>query len=259
MPGAGNLESVACATASQCYAVGLGPLNSDEAVLVSLTDGYPAVTTPLPAFIGLYGIACPTAATCYAMGYDNANDADSVTTIVNGQAAPPAEVPDSVEWLNAISCPTTTQCYAAGLVAYNPSIVPISAGIPGSPVTVPDAWYLNGIDCPSVGNCVVVGENSDEQGIVSTLVDGQAGTTQVVTGTWYLYGVGCDAEACLLAGAGTPGPDGYNAGAVSTYADGSAATPARLPGANGFGQVLCAGAALSCVSVGAMYQPFLRP
>ena len=255
VPGTSNLESVACATASLCYAVGLGPLNADEAVLVLLQDGYPASTTPLPAFIGLYGVACPTPSTCYAVGYDNADDADSVTTITDGVAGPPVEVPDSVEWLNAISCPTATQCYAAGLVAYNPSIVPIVAGVPGAPVTVPNAWYLNGIDCTAVGNCVAVGENSEEQGIVGTLLDGQPGTTQVVAGTEYLYGVGCAADGtCLLTGAGTPGPDGYSGGVVSTYSNGAATTAQSVPGTNGFGQVLCEAPAGDCLSVGAAYQ-----
>ena len=81
------------------------------------------------------------------------------------------------EWLNSISCPTATDCYAAGLVNYNPSIVPITSGIPGTAVTIPDAWYVNGIDCTSAGNCVAVGENSDEQGILGDLVNGKVAPT----------------------------------------------------------------------------------
>jgi hypothetical protein len=155
VPGTSNLESVSCTSAEQCYAVGLATSDLDEGVLVSITRGRPRSVTPLPAFIGLYGIACPAADTCYAVGYDNADDAGSVTTITNGQASAPAEVPDGgyTPWLNAISCPTPTQCYAAGLVNYLPSIVPVTAGTPQAAVTVPDAWYLSGIDCPAAGSC----------------------------------------------------------------------------------------------------------
>jgi hypothetical protein len=237
--GTADLESVSCATATQCYAVGLGALNSDEAVLVSIKDGHAVKVTDLPAFIGLYGVACPGATTCYAVGYDNADDADAVTTITNGTASAPVEVAGGGEWLNAISCPTTTDCYAVGLVNYNPSIVPVTSGEPGTPVTIPGAWYVNGIDCSSVGNCTAVGENSTEQGIVGTLVNGKIGATTVVKGTEYLYGVACaSGSSCVVAGAGTPAADGSASGVVAAFTGGKAGSVSTVRDANGFGQVL---------------------
>ena len=237
--GTSNLQSVSCTTGKQCYAVGLGALNSDEAVLVSIVNGKAAKVTGLPAFIGLYGISCPTASTCYAVGYDNANDADAVTTIASGKAGAPVEVTGGGEWLNSISCASHTECYAAGLVNYNPSIVPIASGQPGAAVTIPDAWYVNGIDCTSVGNCMAVGENSTEQGIVGTLVNGAAGTTTVVKGTEYLYGVGCaSAASCVVTGAGTPGRHGYSSGVVAPVTSGVPGKVKAVANANGFGQVV---------------------
>ena len=124
--GTGNLESVSCTASQQCYAVGLGALNSDKAVLVSIVGGKAVKVTDLPVFIGLYGIACPTTSKCYAVGYDNADDADAVTTITSGKAGAPVEVQGNPgEWLNAISCPSSTECYAVGLENYNPSFIPI--------------------------------------------------------------------------------------------------------------------------------------
>jgi hypothetical protein len=257
VPGTSDLESVSCTTATQCYAVGLGPSNDDEGVLVSIANGEPTATTPLPAFIGLYGISCPTATTCYAVGYDNASDADAVTTITNGQASSPVDVSGGGEWLNAISCPSATQCYAAGLVNYNPSIVPVTSGTPGAAVTIgnfSDSWYVSGLDCTSVGDCVAVGENASEQGIVSTFVNGAAGTTTVVPGTEYLYGVGCATNGdCVLAGTSSPGANGYNTGAVSYLPAGGTPSPAiALPRTNGFGQLACGTTTDACVSVGAV-------
>ena len=207
VPNTSALESVSCTSSTQCYAVGLAPSNDDEGVLVSIRNGQPTLETPEPAFIGLYGIDCTTTSTCYAVGYDNDDDADAVTTITNGMAGALNEVEPGQgvgEWLNAISCPTTTQCFAVGFVNYYPSIVPITSGVPGTPVTISDggnAWYVNGIDCSSANYCVAVGENDVEQGIVSTFVNGAVGTTQVVPNTENLYGAGCDSEGdCLLDG-----------------------------------------------------------
>lgn len=261
VPNTSTLESVSCTTSTQCYAVGLAPSNDDEGVLVSIRDGQVNDVTPEPAFIGLYGIDCTTSSTCYAVGYDNDNDADAVTTIVNGQAGPLNEVEPGQgvgEWLNAISCPTTTECYAVGFVNYYPSIVPISKGVPGTPVTISDnenAWYVNGIDCTSVNYCVAVGENDTEQGIVSTFVDGAVGTTQVVPGTVNLYGVGCDTEGdCLLTGSSVPASNGYSVGTVTGLVNGTLQSTREVADTNGFGQTICGQALDSCLSVGAAYR-----
>lgn len=251
VPDTTNLQSVACETSSRCFAVGIGPVDKDDAVLVAIVNGQATEVTQLRTFNGLYGIACPTASTCYAVGYDSNNDADAVTTIASGRASAPAEVPGGGEWLNAISCPSATQCYAAGLVNYSPSIDPIVSGIPQAALTVPDAWYLNGIDCPSVGSCVAVGENATQQGIVATLSGGAIGSPIVVSGTEYLYGVGCAVDgSCLLAGASTPGL-GYSTGVLVRDNGHLVSGASVIPGSNGLGQTLCGTDLSDCTSVGA--------
>jgi hypothetical protein len=246
-----NLQSVSCESASRCFAVGIGPVERDDAVLVAIVNGQPTKVTQLRTFNGLYGIACPTSSTCYAVGYDSNDDADAVMTISNGRASAPAEVPGGGEWLNAISCPSATQCYAAGLVNYSPSIDPIVSGVPETALTVPDAWYLNGIDCPSVGSCVAVGENGTQQGIVATLTGGVIASPVVVSGTEYLYGVGCAVNgSCLLAGASTPGL-GYSAGVLVRDTGRLISGAYVVSGANGLGQTLCGTTLADCISVGA--------
>jgi Phosphoesterase family len=256
VPGTSNLESVSCTSASRCYAVGLATVNSDEGVLVTIVNGQPTTVKTEPAWYGLYGISCPTATTCEAVGYDTADIADAVTTITNGVPTAPTEVTGGGEWLNAISCPTATECYAAGLVNYNPSIVPIVNGTPGAAVTVPGAWYVNGIDCTSAGNCVVVGENSTEEGIVGTLVNGAAGTTQNVAGTEYLYGVGCTQGAsCVLAGASQVGATGYSHGVLAQDTNGAVSNLSELPNTNGLGQVTCGATLNTCTTTGSAIKP----
>ena len=263
--GTSDLESVSCTTSTQCYAVGFGPLNTDKAVVVSIVSGKAVKVTDLPAFIGLYGISCPTTSDCYAVGYDNADDADAVTTIASGKAGAPVEVQGSPgEWLNAISCPSSTECYAAGLVNYNPSIVPLVSGKPirvvgsSTPTSVsfaiPDAWYVSGIDCTSVGNCVAVGENSHEEGIVGTLVGGKIGTTTGVKHTEYLYGVGCaSSTSCVITGAGVQASNGYSSGVVDSLNRGVLGKVKTVAHANGFGQVLSTGHG-TYLTVGATYK-----
>jgi len=250
VPGTTDLQSVSCTTSTQCYAVGLGPSNNDDGVLVPIVNGRPGPVTVLGTSVVLYGISCPSATTCYGTGF-SLTDEDVAVTITNGQVATVQELPTSVEWLNAISCPTATQCYATGLVNYAPAIVPITNGAFGTPVTVPHAWYANAIDCPSVGNCVVAGGNTAGQGIVWSMVNGQAGTTQVVAGTENLYGVAADGTGnYVLTGAATAGSDGYNDGVVVTESGGTFGPAQVVAGTNGFGQVICNDDLSSCASVG---------
>ena len=220
VPGTSNLQSVSCVTAQTCYAVGIGPVNDDDAVIVKIVNGHPTKVMPNHPFIGLYGIACVSSTTCYGVGYDNNSDGSAVTTIINGAASPPNEVPNNGANSNlfSISCPTTSQCYAAGLLNYAPALVPITNGKPSAGLTVPNAWYLNGIDCTGVGDCVVVGENSTAQGTVTTLSSGVMGATQTVAGTGYLYGVGCAPDGtCVLAGTSSLSTTGIGTGVLARY------------------------------------------
>jgi phosphatidylinositol-3-phosphatase len=241
VPGTTDLLSVSCTAAGTCWAVGLGRANGDEAAVVKIVDGRPAKVTQDPAFYGLYGIDCPAGGQCEAVGYDTSDIADAVTTITGGQPGPPAEVPGGGEWLNAVSCPTATECYATGLVDYTASIVPIASGVPQKPITVPNAWYLNAIDCTGVGNCTVAGESGNAgEGFVDTLVDGAIGQGDLVPGTENLYGVGCAIDGnCLISGASQVGAGAYSHGVVLADTAGTLGAPRAVPGTNGLGQAVC--------------------
>jgi hypothetical protein len=89
---------------------------------------------------------------------------------------------------------------------------------------------------------------------VATLTGGAAGTTTVVPGTEYLYGVGCAADGdCLLAGASTAGTHNFGTG-VLVRDDAGTLRPARaLPGTNGLGQTVCRFTTGDCISAGAAF------
>jgi hypothetical protein len=119
------------------------------------------------------------------VGYDTSDIADAVTTITDGVAGGPQEVSGGGEWLNAISCPTNDQCDATGLVNYTASVVPITNGQPQTPITIPNAWYLNAINCSAAGDCTVVGQSGNEgEGYVDTLTDGTPDTGQPTRPAW---------------------------------------------------------------------------
>jgi phosphatidylinositol-3-phosphatase len=257
VPGSSNLESVSCPASNLCWAAGLATAGTDQAVLVKIVNGQPVSVRRVASFYGLYGISCPAKTSCEAVGYDTSGIADAVTTITNGKPSAPAEVKGGGEWLNAISCPSTTQCYAAGLVNYVASIVPITSGMPQTPVAYHDAWYVGGIACPSVGNCVMDGEAGNTgEGMVTTLAGGKAGPVRPVPGTEYLYGVGCvPGGDCLLAGASQAGVTQYSHGVLVTDHGGVLGRVRNVPGTNGFGQVACGASTGDCVTVGAAAGP----
>ena len=211
----------------------------------------------LSAFYALYGIDCATANTCEAVGHDTEDIADAVTTITNGTAGAPVEVPGGGEWLNTISCASATECDAVGLVNFTASVVPISDGMPQTPLAIPNAWYANGIDCTSAGNCLMVGESGDDgEGYVSTLVNGAIGTTTLVPGTEYLYGAGCAADGrCLLAGASQVGSTGYSHGVRVHDNKRGLGTVQSIAGTNGLNQVTCGASLSECATVGARIRP----
>jgi hypothetical protein len=271
VPGTTNLTSISCVSSSTCYAVGLGTLDGDAAAVVTVVNGIPTHVTQVPDMYAFYGVACPTMNTCYAVGYDTSDIADAVVTITNGVPGQPVEAPENgAPWLNAISCPTATQCYAAGINNFQAAIVPIVSGVPQNPIPDQNAaspdnnfanlWYLNGIDCPSVGNCVAVGETANtQQGAVVTLVNGQlthvdstnGPTAQVVPNTSYLYGVACiSMSSCILVGSSAIGTNNEPVGAVSLFTNGTAAPATVYPQANGFGPGTCGATLSSCDFVG---------
>jgi hypothetical protein len=252
VPHATDLLSVSCTASASCWAVGLGRANSDEAAVVKIVDGQPTKVIVDPAFYGLYGIDCPTGGQCEAVGYDTSDIADAVTTITGGTPSPPAEVHGGGEWLNAVSCPTATECYATGLVNYTASIVPIVAGVSQKPITVPNAWYLNAIDCTGVGDCTVAGESGNAGGgFVDTLSDGTIGQGDLAPGTEDLYGVGCAIDGnCLITGASQVGAGAYSHGVTLTDTAGALGPVRAAPGTNGLGQAACGLDDQDCVTVG---------
>ena len=123
-----------------------------------------------------------------------------------------------------------------GLVNFTASVVPISDGMPQMPLTIPNAWYANGIDCTSVGNCLMVGESGDDgEGYVSTW----SAERSAIRRSYRALSTSTEPDArntarCLLAGASQVGAAGYSHGVLVRDDNGEIGDVHSIAGANGF-------------------------
>jgi len=121
-PPNGVLDSVACASSTTCFAVGVG---GAEGALVQQWDGTSWKIVPTPTAGGqtvLDGVSCPSPSLCFAVGSvaHETQTSFSVTPLIerwNGSTwsimKPPATGAAIAE-LNEISCASPTSCLAVG-------------------------------------------------------------------------------------------------------------------------------------------------
>ena len=162
-----TLTSVSCPSTISCFAIGstLSFSNSSNAVLQLSGGTWSPITAPAT---GTYtGISCLGTAFCVAVAaygqvalYEGETWAVSTLTVPNSTFYP---------LLNGVVCTSDNSCVAAGsYLAYQQSgnHAPLVAEFNGTTWTltgIPQPSYsdapLNGISCPSTGNCVAVGFN----------------------------------------------------------------------------------------------------
>lgn len=222
-----SLDSVSCASAGNCSAVGsyLTKAGGLAGLLVSEAGGHwkPGVETTLPAAaatgnrqdVSLNSVSCSSAGNCSAVGsYTDSSGAEALlVTETEGTwgagmkaALPSTATPDQQDaGLQSVSCPSDGNCSAVGF--YHDSsgagalAVTESAGEwqTGDEVTPPanvgtDApeAYLSSVSCASAGNCSAAGNYFDTSG------NGPGFLVTETGGTW-----GTGVEASLPANAAT--------------------------------------------------------
>ncbi|MGP0030427.1 MAG: hypothetical protein ACLPVF_07970 [Acidimicrobiales bacterium] len=221
VPTSDVLSGVACADATTCYAV--GPQNTgtdDDVVTITLSEtaGVPAATVSNVASVAsaggtMIGISCG-GGNCVAISEDGTYD-------VNGGNAPGTlpQQGQEVKDFTAIDCVTASLCFATGSLGSDFQdqgfIVPIDDDAVGPLADGPVGYLLNGLDCPSAAECLVVGNagnpfDPDLNGGVLLSVSTQGTDTfsdpVSVAGSYYLESVSCDQEAnCWLVGTGSGG------------------------------------------------------
>jgi hypothetical protein len=119
---ANDLQSISCATATSCFAVGdVRPENAPSTTLIQRWNGTSWSIVASPNAVGsnhLAGVSCPTAATCFAVGDVSNGGYRTLVESWNGTTwslttSPNVSGADSSQ-LAGVSCVTAVSCFAVG-------------------------------------------------------------------------------------------------------------------------------------------------
>jgi hypothetical protein len=215
-----QLESIACASASSCYAVGNSAATDSgrtdtTSEVIPITNGVPGTPVPVPDpssvtpghSLVLRDIVCPSSTTCYAdgnfsPGYTSPPESGggAVVTIINGTPSQPEIItsssaadpgPDDVLGLNGISCWSASGCEVVGSLDTSTTgsdvygvAAPVTNGMPGPVSTDSNAYGFGSIECSAAGTCDIFGTDSNQDGLLVSLSGGNftAQADSAVTG-----------------------------------------------------------------------------
>lgn len=247
-----TLQSVSCASTTDCVAVGLtvegrGEDFTSNSWVVRISRG----TIGAPVKVGsthsfLTDVACPTAGNCIAVG-------TTVVPIRNGTPGAPITVP-GVNRLFGVACWTASDCVAVGAGRGESIVVPISDGAPQTPVAVPGVQTLLGVAC-ATATCQAVGMTIPQgqqqyrpAGAVVPISNGKPGTPTTVPEASAFDGIACpSATACLVGGeAGNP----EDPSAVSMPLTDGARGPVTTVNGPQFLHALACKSATECLAIG---------
>jgi hypothetical protein len=248
-----SMNAVTCPADGACVIVGeaeflTSSVSQDIGFIDTLSDGHwTSIDAPLPAdavsgftSVGPTAVSCPDVGSCVATGrYVNSAAGTTIgliDTLASGswtaQAAP--ELPTSGDnenvYLNAVDCPAAGSCVAIGATSTGSTVGPgVIEALAGGTWTataapVPDdgttVAHLQGLACPAVGSCEIVGY--DDNGAVSEDQDGATWTPTEASKTGsVLNAVSCPSVgACVAVGDVIVGEAGY-APIVATLSSGA--------------------------------------
>lgn len=228
IPGAAfvSLESVACSSASNCFAVGaFGSSFFVSKTLVERWNGSAWSVVASPNVAGstnsaLSGATCASASRCFATGFSaSTNSWASIIEIWNGTkwAISPTPTVANFPNLSGVACRSANRCFAVGAAegASDETVVQRWDGATWSNLASPQPGGDNGrsfsdISCPSgTTSCFAVGFSDEFVGTTrSTLIERWDGahwtvfvTPNVGTDSNELDGVTCaSATACFAVG-----------------------------------------------------------
>jgi len=173
------LLSVACASASECWAVGYSQSATSYQTLIERWDGTSWTLVPSPNNATqvnvLYGVTCASASECWAVGY-YVNTSSTQQTLIerwDGAAwnivSSPNTSPAQSNLLQSVTCASTSDCWAVGYY-FNTSSTQqtlierwdgTSWNIVSSPNTSPaQSNLLYGVTCASASECWAIGNSS---------------------------------------------------------------------------------------------------
>ncbi len=240
-------DAISCPSFSMCIAVGSGSIAS------TITHGGSWTSGAEPTGVAsLAGISCATTLHCVAAGYDNTGAGVAIVTGDGGKTWTTRTVPGAFFGPVALSCAPASHCVGVGLgfiVTTTNNFK--SYRFQGPPSGVND---LLGVSCPSITNCVAVGDTVGYNGagsagtVIATTDGGTTWTTQkVLSGSTQLGGVSCSSSLDCVA----VGYNFFGVGVAVVTTDGGGSWTSRNAPSGIFGltRVSCSSSA-DCVAVG---------
>ena len=256
-----NLYGVACASASNCWAVGQAQISGFFRTLIEHWDGTSWTIVPSPNSGTtqdiLQGVTCLSASDCWATGYygagPNAAGIYQYPSLVlhwNGTAwsvVPSANTSATQNILWGVACTSPTNCWSAG---YNTNATPV-----GPFQTLIERWngaswsvvssantnpaqnnYLFAVSCTSASDCRAAGyANASGAGNAQTLIERWDGSSWTIesspnidlVGNNAFFGIACTSSANCWAAGYYNGPSAIQT--LIEHWDGSSWTVATSP------------------------------
>jgi hypothetical protein len=166
------LESVACASTSDCWSVGFAGITQTPRLVpwIQHWNGQAWASFPAPpdqyvqtADHILYGVTCASTSDCWAVGEQGTVPAQTLIDHWDGtswsEVTSPNVSTDQVNILSAVTCVSTTDCWAVGSFDnYNQALVERWDGTSWSIVPSPQTGnILNAVTCLSASDCWAAG------------------------------------------------------------------------------------------------------
>jgi hypothetical protein len=195
---------VACATGSDCVAVGRG--GSFGGTIITSADGGGTWTVTAATSRTMYAASCPTATHCVAVGPYTVDTSDDGGQTWTEQAL-------THEYLEAISCATATSCVAGGFDSVSGAalaMVSADGGASWTDQTVSSNGNVSALACPAVNVCATAGDDGGP--MIATTTDGSTWSLPAVDASIhgiYGYGVSCPSVAWCIAVGDTNSNDGF--------------------------------------------------
>jgi hypothetical protein len=166
--GSGQLDGLACVSATRCYgAVALGAGTGDVLVI---DNG--VVQKALPTTFDGFAITCEGAASCLMVGADSGK---IYAAPVNPTTGTPGakKLIRGMNSVSGVTCASATTCFAVGYYrtaanALTARVSDITSGVPTKATVLP-GQSLAAVACPTATTCWATGENHKGTGIVDSV------------------------------------------------------------------------------------------
>ena len=196
--GSHSLNSVACASSSQCTAVDNA---GKEVTFNPASPGSPNPSTLKPGWV-FDSVACPSASQCTAVAY-GAGGLEETFDPTSGHEVSAPFIDFSGASLVSVACPSVSQCTAVDSggneVTFDQTGADNAAGV----TAVDPGHVLNSVACPSASQCTAVDQSGDEVTFDPTSGTVNAAGVKAVDAGRALNSVACpSASQCMAVDSG---------------------------------------------------------